>query len=51
MRQTLDEESINGLVTYRIQRSKETMSEARLMIDEGYLDMLLTDYTMLVTIL
>jgi hypothetical protein len=29
MNQTLDEESIKGLVAYRIQRSKETMSEAR----------------------
>lgn len=38
MKETLDEESINGLVDYRIQRSKETMSEARLMIDEGYLN-------------
>ena len=36
MKQTLDEESIKGLVTYRIQRSYETMSEARLMLDEGY---------------
>lgn len=38
MKQTLDEESIRGLVTYRIQRSKETMLEARLMINEGYLN-------------
>ena len=38
MKQTLDEESIKGLVAYRIQRSKETMSEARLMIDQGYLN-------------
>ena len=38
MKQTLDEESINGLVNYRIQRSKETMLEARLMIDQGYLN-------------
>lgn len=38
MKQTIDEESINGLVVYRIQRSKETMAEARLMIDEGYLN-------------
>lgn len=38
MKRTLDEESINGLVSYRIQRSKETMLEARLMINEGYLN-------------
>lgn len=38
MKQTLDEESIHGLVHYRIQRSKETMLEARLMIDKGYLN-------------
>ena len=38
MKQTLDEESIKGLVAYRIQRSKETMLEARLMIDQGYLN-------------
>jgi len=38
MKQTIDEESINGLVVYRIQRSKETMAEAILMIDEGYLN-------------
>jgi len=38
MKQTIDEESINGLVVYRIERSKETMAEARLMIDEGYLN-------------
>ncbi len=38
MKQTLDEDSIRGLVTYRIQRSKETMLEARLMINEGYLN-------------
>jgi len=38
MKQTLDEESINGLVNYRIQRSNETMLEAKLMIDEGYLN-------------
>jgi uncharacterized protein (UPF0332 family) len=38
MKQTLDEESIKGLVAYRVQRSKETMLEARLMIDEGYLN-------------
>jgi uncharacterized protein (UPF0332 family) len=38
MKQTLDDESIHGLVSYRIQRSKETMLEARLMIDEGYLN-------------
>jgi len=38
MKQTLDEESIIGLVNYRIQRSKETMLEARLMIDQGYLN-------------
>ena len=38
MKQTLDDESIHGLVGYRIQRSKETMLEARLMIDEGYLN-------------
>jgi len=38
MKQTLDDESIKGLVAYRIQRSKETMLEARLMIDECYLN-------------
>jgi uncharacterized protein (UPF0332 family) len=38
MKRTLDEESINGLVSYRIQRSKETIMEARLMINEGYLN-------------
>ena len=38
MKQTLDEESINGLVHYRMLRSKETLAEARLMIDEGYLN-------------
>jgi len=38
MKRTLDEESINGLVAYRIQRSKETIMEARLMINEGYLN-------------
>ena len=38
MKQTLDEESIQGLVNYRIERSKETLREARLMIDEGYLN-------------
>jgi uncharacterized protein (UPF0332 family) len=38
MKQTLDEESINGLVAYRIQRSKDTLLEAKLMIDEGYLN-------------
>jgi len=38
MKQTLDEESIHGLLNYRIQRSKETLREARLMIDEGYLN-------------
>jgi len=36
MKQTLDKESLNGLVLYRIQRSKETLAEARLMIDGGY---------------
>jgi hypothetical protein len=35
MKQTLDEESIAGLVAYRIQRAKETIMEARLMINEG----------------
>lgn len=34
MKQILDEESINGLVKYRIQRSRETMFEAKLMIDQ-----------------
>jgi len=38
MKQTLDEESIKGLVVYRMERSKETMSEARLMIEEGFLN-------------
>jgi len=38
MKRTLDEDSIKGLVVYRIQRSKETMLEARLMINEGYLN-------------
>ncbi len=38
MKQTLDKESLNGLVLYRIQRSKETLAEARLMIDGGYLN-------------
>lgn len=38
MKQKLDEESIKGLVAYRVQRSKETMLEARLMINEGYLN-------------
>ncbi len=38
MKQTLDEDSINALVIYRIQRSKETIMEARLMINEGYLN-------------
>jgi hypothetical protein len=38
MKQTLDEESVNGLVAYRIQRSKETMFEAKLMMDEGFLN-------------
>jgi len=38
MKQTLDDESINGLVLYRIQRSKDTLAEAKLMIDEGYLN-------------
>ncbi|MEI6752515.1 MAG: hypothetical protein WCK78_05045 [Paludibacter sp.] len=38
MKETLDQESINGLVAYRVERSKETMSEAILMIDEGFLN-------------
>lgn len=38
MKQTLDEESVNGLIAYRIQRSKETMFEAKLMMDEGFLN-------------
>lgn len=38
MKQTLDEESINGLVNYRIERSRETMLEAKLMIEGGYLN-------------
>ncbi len=38
MKQILDEDSINGLVSYRTQRAYETMSEARLMIDGGYLN-------------
>jgi len=38
MTETLDDESIKGLVAYRIERSKETLMEARLMIDEGFLN-------------
>jgi uncharacterized protein (UPF0332 family) len=38
MKQNLDKESIDGLVSYRIQRSKETLSEAKLMVDGGYLN-------------
>ncbi len=38
MKQTLDEESIKSLVEYRIKPSHETMQEARLMIDQGYLN-------------
>ena len=38
MKQSLDEESVKGLVSYRMERSRETMSEAKLMIDEGYLN-------------
>lgn len=38
MKQILDEDSINGLVSYRTQRARETMLEAKLMIDEGYLN-------------
>ena len=38
MKQTSNEESINGLVAYKIQSSKETLMEARLMINQGYLN-------------
>lgn len=38
MKETLDQESVNGLVAYRVERSKETLLEARLMIDEGFLN-------------
>ncbi len=38
MKQSLDEESIIGLVNYRIERSIQTLSEAKLMLDEGCLN-------------
>lgn len=38
MKQTLDDENIDALVRYRIQRSDETINEARLMLHEGYLN-------------
>jgi len=38
MKQILDEESKEGLVKYRIQRSHETLLEAKLMVDQGYLN-------------
>ena len=34
MKDSFDEESIAGLVTYRIQRAKETMFEAKLLLDQ-----------------
>ena len=36
MKQNLDEDSVKGLVAYRIQRSKETLLEAKFMLDGGY---------------
>jgi len=38
MKEILDDESINELVNYRVQRSHETMLEAKLMIDRGFLN-------------
>lgn len=38
MKQTLDDNSIKALVKYRVERSNETMLEAKLMIDQGYLN-------------
>lgn len=36
MKQQLDEDSINALVSYRIQRAKKTLSEADVLINDGY---------------
>lgn len=38
MKHKMDQESIDALVEYRIQRSKETLSESKLMIESGYLN-------------
>ncbi|MFT3751572.1 MAG: HEPN domain-containing protein [Paludibacter sp.] len=38
MKQVLDDESLHALVTYRVQRSKETLREAELMLHEGFIN-------------
>ncbi len=38
MKHKLDQESIEALVKYRTQRSKETLSESKLMVESGYLN-------------
>lgn len=38
MKESLTQEEIDGLVKYRRQRSVETMQEAKLMLDQGYLN-------------
>ena len=38
MKQSLDENSIRELVIYRLQRSDETLKEAKLMLQEGFMN-------------
>lgn len=38
MKQILDDESLHALVLYRVQRSKETLREAELMMQEGFVN-------------
>lgn len=38
MKQVLDDESLHALVMYRVQRSRETIREAELMLQEGFVN-------------
>lgn len=51
MKQELDQKSIDALSQYRIQRAKETILEAEMLMQKDSLTLLLIACIMLVTIL